>query len=165
MKVGDTVRLNPLSRWKNGNVSNPIDTDGVIFIYQHNVSFGIEVSWDNGETNAYSKSDLVLVRSCEVAKPEEPVFDTFVQDLRDLIEKYKTVLIGVGEENKGTILVRMSDGLWTKMDEKGNQIGFYFSNKDVTALKKNKTVTPLDLDKQIHIDFIKNRTQENDNVL
>ena len=165
MKVGDTVRLNPLSRWNNDNVSNPIDTDGVIFIYQHNVSFGIEVSWDNGETNVYSKSDLVLVRSCEVAKPEEPVFDTFVQNLHDLIEKHKTVFVGVGEENKGILLVRMSDGLWTKMDEKGNQIGLYFSNKDITALKKKKVFTPLDLDKQIHIDFIKNRTQENDNVL
>jgi hypothetical protein len=101
----------------------------------------------------------------KLRRPEEPVFDTFVQNLHDLIEKHETVLVGVGEENKGILLVRMSDGLWTKMDEKGNQIGLYFSNKDVTALKKNKTVTPLDLDKQIHIDFIKNRTQENDNVL
>ena len=165
MKVGDTVRLNPLSRWNNGNATNPIDTDGVIINFQQNISFGIGVVWDNGETNAYSKSDLVLVRSCEVAKPEEPVFDTFVQNLHDLIEKHETVLVGVGEENKGILLVRMSDGLWVKMDEKGNQIGLYFSNKDITGLKKNKIVTPLDLEKQIHIDFIKNRTQENDNVL
>ena len=165
MKVGDTVRLNPLSRWNKGNVSNPIDTDGVIFNYQENIPLGIDVAWDNAEINSYSKKDLVLVVSCEVAKPKEPVFDTFVQNLHDLIEKHETVLICVGEENKGILLVRMSDGLWTKMDEKGNQIGLYFSNKDITGLKKNKIVTPLDLEKQIHIDFIKNRTQENDNVL
>lgn len=165
MKVGDTVRLNPLSKWNNGNISNPIDTDGVIINYKENTLLGIDVVWDIEEINAYSKTDLVLVRSCEVAKPEEPVFDTFVQNLHDLIEKHETVLVGVGEENKGILLVRMSDGLWVKMDEKGNQIGLYFSNKDITALKKKKVFTPLDLDKQIHIDFIKNRTQENDNVL
>ncbi|MFZ1704436.1 MAG: hypothetical protein WAT79_08810 [Saprospiraceae bacterium] len=160
MKVGDTVRLNPLSRWNKGNISNPIDTDGVILTCQQNISFGIEVLWDNGEKNSYSKIDLVLVKSCEIVRKQEDIIyedNVLVEHLNDLITKYKSVLVGIGELNSGKIFVRMSDGLWVVMTELGIQVGFYISNRDISTEKRRKTVIALDTSNQNHIDLIRNK--------
>jgi len=167
MKTLDTVRLNPLSRWNKGNISNPVDTDGIIMKFNTNVPFGIEVLWDNEELNSYNLADLVLVKSCDVVIEScpEPVVDSLVEELNLLVEKYKSVLVGCGDENNGVIFVRMSDGLWTRISPNGDQDGLYMSNKDICTEKRKKTVTALDIKNDIHIELIRTKISKNDTVL
>ncbi len=153
IKLGDIVRLNPLSKWNNNTKYNPIDTDGEIIEYI-NMPFGILVLWDNGEKNHYNKKDLVLVRSAVVEITPE-VKDELLDQLNNLIEKYKNVFVCMRPESEGHLFIKTSDGLWTRVNPDGVNIGLYFSNKDMTLMRKSKLVEQLDLDKQIHIDAIK----------
>lgn len=162
MKTGDTVRLNPLSRWNKGNVSNPVDTDGIIMKFNTNIPFGVDVLWDNEELNSYNQIDLVLVKSCDVIIEScpEPVVDSLIEELNVLVQKYKSVLVGCEDENSGVIFVRMSDGMWTRMNHKGEQDGLYISNRDICTEKRKKTVTALDTKNEIHISLIRTVLKE-----
>lgn len=78
MKVGDIVRYNG----KKHGISqrNPIDMDGVISKISSPVkSLPILVRWENGETNDYEESDLILFgMSVEV--------DSKFMSINDLVE-------------------------------------------------------------------------------
>ena len=59
LKVGDTVRIRPSSRYYGLTHTNPIGISGIIeSIEEHEDHLPISVLWDNGQENAYYEHDL-----------------------------------------------------------------------------------------------------------
>ncbi len=63
LKVGDRVRIDQSSPWyEAGNISNPTGIAGTICqIIGDGTGLGINVNWDNDQSNGYDPEDLVLV--------------------------------------------------------------------------------------------------------
>ncbi len=61
--MGDTVRISKQSSYYSDTGHNPKDTDGKIIsidYVQADNDNGIQVRWDNGQSNTYCTSDLKM---------------------------------------------------------------------------------------------------------
>jgi hypothetical protein len=65
IRLNDTVRLNPASRWSDGLKENPLDLDGIVTSIDPDTVSGLTilVQWANGTENGYDEEDLILIKS------------------------------------------------------------------------------------------------------
>lgn len=117
MKLRDRVKLNPASRWNDGEPENPLDTYGTIVYEEHqNSGLQLTVAWNNGALNAYNEEDLILIP----AEEEKPAFDRTaiaVQILSGMMPQRQVAQIQSNKEEIVAVAIELTDELIKQLSD------------------------------------------------
>lgn len=107
MKKGDRVKLNPTSRYNDGDICNPLDIFGTIGEQTNSFTeLEFSVAWDNGEINSYNEEDLIL--------QDQPSFDRTAiatQILSGMMPQRQIVQIQSKKEEIVSTAIELADEL------------------------------------------------------
>ena len=112
MKKGDRVLLKPESPFNDGDVENPINVEGEIVDIDLSEKLCMTVVWDNGHSNGYKESDLILI--------DQLAFDRTAiatQILSGMMSQGQVAQIQVKKEEIVATAIELTDELIKQLSE------------------------------------------------